>query len=150
MALTYCRLWLLPDVESVPLQQSIPPLPLLVASNHFQLKKNEEREKMTRATRWTKKISTRDDSNYGYPTTNGGMQNVSSVGICIHCTHVFARLAPICMLSWCLLTKFLHWSSVRSLLRVRCWLGRTFHCRLPSALSSSLSIPIPHMLNSSY
>ncbi len=28
------------------------------------------------------------------------------------------------MLSWCLLTKILHWSSVGSLLRVRCWLGR--------------------------
>ncbi len=37
--------------------------------------------------------------------------------------HIFARLAPICTLSQCLLTKFLHRSSVRSLLRVRCWLG---------------------------
>ncbi len=27
------------------------------------------------------------------------------------------------MLSRCLLTKFLHWSSVRGLSRVRCWLG---------------------------
>ncbi len=38
--------------------------------------------------------------------------------------HVFARLAPICMLSWCLLTKFLRRNSVESLLKVRCWLGR--------------------------
>ncbi len=37
-------------------------------------------------------------------------------------TH-FARLAPICMLSRCLFSKILHWSSVGSLLRVRCWLG---------------------------
>ncbi len=58
-----------------------------------------------------------------YPTTNGGMQNGSSVGKFTHCMHVFARFAPICMLSLCLLTKFLHRSSVGSLLRVRCWLG---------------------------
>ncbi len=49
--------------------------------------------------------------------------NRSSVGIYKRCIHVFARLAPICKLSRCLLTKFLHRSSVRSLLRVRCWLG---------------------------
>ena len=51
-----------------------------------------------------------------------------NVGKCwnAHCIHVFARLAPICMLSRCLLTKFLHWSSVGGLLRVRCWLGRQF------------------------
>ena len=51
------------------------------------------------------------------------MQNGSSVEICTHCIHIFARLAPICMLSRCLLTTFLHRSSVRSLSRVRCWLG---------------------------
>ncbi len=39
-------------------------------------------------------------------------------------THIFARLTPICMLSRCLLTKFLHRSSVESLLQVLCWLGR--------------------------
>ncbi len=38
-------------------------------------------------------------------------------------TRFLARLAPICMLSRCSLTKFLHWSSGGSLLRVRCWLG---------------------------
>ena len=41
-----------------------------------------------------------------------------------HCLHVFAHFALICMLSQSLLTKFLHRSSVRSLLRMRCWLGR--------------------------
>ncbi len=56
-----------------------------------------------------------------YPTTNGGRQNV--VGICIHFLHILARLAPICMLSWWLLTKFLHWSSGGRLLRMRSWLG---------------------------
>ena len=40
-----------------------------------------------------------------------------------HCTHLFARLAPICMLGRCLVRKFLHRSSVGSLLRVPCWLG---------------------------
>ena len=42
-------------------------------------------------------------------------------------THIaytfFASLVPICMLSRCLLAKFLHRSSVGSLSRVRCWLG---------------------------
>ncbi len=36
----------------------------------------------------------------------------------------FARFALIRMLGWCLVTVFLHRSSVRSLLRVRCWSGR--------------------------
>ncbi len=62
------------------------------------------------------------------PTTNGGMQDGSSVRICKCCIHVLARFKPICMLSRCLLTKFLHRSSVGSLLRVRCccWLGSPF------------------------
>ncbi len=33
------------------------------------------------------------------PTTNGGMQNGSSVGTCTHCMHVLACFAPIGMLS---------------------------------------------------
>ncbi len=49
-----------------------------------------------------------------HPTTNGGMQNRSSVGIHTQCVHVFARLALICMLSRCLVTKFLRRSSVRT------------------------------------
>ena len=36
---------------------------------------------------------------YDYPTTNAGMQNGSSVGICTCCIHIFARLASTCMLS---------------------------------------------------
>ncbi len=42
--------------------------------------------------------------------------------VSVACTF-FARLSPTCMLSRCLSTKFLHRSSVGSLLRVRCWLG---------------------------
>ncbi len=48
-----------------------------------------------------------------------------------HCIHVFARLAPIFMLSRCLLTKFLHRNSVGSLLRLRCWL---VGCAIPTVL----------------
>ena len=50
-------------------------------------------------------------------------KNGNSVGICTRCTHFFARLAPIRMLSRRLLTKFLHRSSGGSFLRVLCWLG---------------------------
>ncbi len=50
-----------------------------------------------------------------------------------NCIHVFGRLAPNCIL--CLLTTFLHRSSVGSLLRVRCWLGvqTLLSLRLPDA-----------------
>ena len=58
-----------------------------------------------------------------FPTNSGGVQNKSSVGTYTRHIHVFARLAPIFMLSRCLLIKFLHRNSVGSLLRVRCWLG---------------------------
>ena len=74
---------------------------------------------------------------YYCPTTNNNVQNGSLVGIYTQCIHVFAGLASICMLSRCLLTKFLHWNSVRSLLRVRCWLG---------PLYSKLSSTVPHSL----
>ncbi len=47
----------------------------------------------------------------------------------------FACLAPICMLSRCFLTKFLHRCSVGSLLRVRCWLGTRFLSFLSHSLS---------------
>ena len=57
----------------------------------------------------------------------------------VHVAHTFfARLAPICMLSRCLLTKFLHRSSVGSLLRVRCWLGNLFFFFLHSTLSCTI------------
>ncbi len=44
-----------------------------------------------------------------------------------HIAHTFLHVStPIHILSRCLLTKFLHRSSVGSLLRVRCWLGTSF------------------------
>ena len=42
---------------------------------------------------------------YADPTTNGGMQNGSSVGIHARCKQVFACLAPICVHGRCLLTN---------------------------------------------
>ncbi len=51
--------------------------------------------------------------------------------------HAFALLVPICMLSRCLLTSFLHRSSVGSLLRVRCWLGRPMYWSAHGPWSSS-------------
>ena len=53
----------------------------------------------------------------------GGVQNMRSVGMCAHCTHVFARLVSICVLSRCLGTELPHRRSGGSLLRVICWLG---------------------------
>ncbi len=53
----------------------------------------------------------------------------------VHVAHTFfARLVPICLLSRCLLTKFLHRSSGGSLLRVRCWLGSCLFFFSPSLL----------------
>ncbi len=51
------------------------------------------------------------------------VQNGGSVGIPTHRINLCARLVPTCMLIRCLLTKFLHRSSVGCFLRVRCWLG---------------------------
>ena len=61
-----------------------------------------------------------------YPTTNGGVQNGSSVGTCTHYVHVFARAALIYMPVRCLLTKFLRQRSVGCLLRVPCQLGTVY------------------------
>ncbi len=36
-------------------------------------------------------VGTADECRFDYPTTNGVVQNGSSVGICTHRTHVFAR-----------------------------------------------------------
>ena len=47
-----------------------------------------------------------------------------------HCINFLARLASTRMLNWQLLTKFLHYSSVGCLLRVRCWLGSTVYSQL--------------------
>ncbi len=75
-----------------------------------------------------------------YPTTNGGMQNGSSVEICTHCTHVFARSSQICMLSRCLLKKFLHRSSGGTLIRVRCLLGKKERKKIPPSSSFHLKL----------
>ena len=58
------------------------------------------------------------------PTTNAGMQNGSSVGIHTRCTHVFPHLAPIFVLSRCLVAKFLHRSSGGSLLKSALLVGK--------------------------
>ncbi len=71
----------------------------------------------------TQKLSTREYCSFHYPTTNGDMQNGTSVAICTHCIHVFAGLASICVLSRRLLTEFLHRSSSGSLLRVPLLVG---------------------------
>ncbi len=78
------------------------------------------------------------------PATNSGMENGSSVGMYALFIHVFARLVPICMLSRCLLTKFLHRSSVGSLLRVRCWLGKftVLHCTMDVAVERKNKNPL--------
>ncbi len=68
---------------------------------------------------------------YWYPTTNGGMQNGSSVEIRTHSLQVFARLAPICMVIGCLVTKFLHRRLVgfiNSALLVGWWCQVSFWC----------------------
>ncbi len=51
----------------------------------------------------------------------------------------FARLAPFRPLSRCLLTKFLHRSSVGSLLRVRRWLGVLRIRRQPRGMGGACS-----------
>ncbi len=59
------------------------------------------------------------------PTTNGGLQKwkLSQNGTLVHIAQAFSHvLAPIRMLSRCLVTKFLHRSSGGSFLRVgSCW-----------------------------
>ncbi len=65
-------------------------------------------------------------TNRGCPTTNGGMQNGRSWNnVYTHCirtmfVHVWCRF--VCSLG-AYYAKFLHRTSVGSLLRVRCWLG---------------------------
>ena len=59
-----------------------------------------------------------------HPTTNSGMQNKSSVGSCTHCMHVLCTFAPrfVCS-AGDYQQNFWGWSSVGTLLTVRCWLG---------------------------
>ena len=73
----------------------------------------------------------------------GGMQNGSSVGTSTHRIHVFFAHIwhPICMFSRCLVTKFLHRSSVGSLLRVCCRLG-SLSLSLPPSTSAFCSSPL--------
>ncbi len=84
-----------------------------------------------------------------YPTTNGGMQNgsLTEIHCTTHCTHIFAHLAEFCMISRCLLTIFFsHWSSVRSLLRVRCWLGMRVIQVLTRASSSNTELALVNLV----
>ncbi len=60
----------------------------------------------------------------------------------VHCVHIFAHnwCRSVRMLSRWLLTKFLHRSSVGTLIRVRCWLGKKFN--LPIFQASFLLTPV--------
>ena len=61
---------------------------------------------------------------YGNPATNGCMQKWKlSQNLYTLRTRFCMFGRRFCMLSWCLLAKYLHWSSVGILLRVCCWLG---------------------------
>ena len=62
----------------------------------------------------------------------------------------FARLAPICILSLCLLTKFLHRSSVRSLSRVRCWWSLPPPCLPPCWLVGCIITTTIRHISKSY
>ncbi len=58
-----------------------------------------------------------------YPTTNGGMQNGSSVGIYTHFIHVFFTFGADLYVQSVLINKIPASELSRSLLSVRCWLG---------------------------
>ena len=72
----------------------------------------------------------RDDAR-AQPTNAVACKNGSSVGIRTRCVHgFFCEFGDdFCMLSRCLVTKFLHRSSGESPLRVRCWLGGVHNAR---------------------
>ncbi len=59
---------------------------------------------------------------HSQPTTVACKMEAQSEHVHVACTFLHV-CAPICVLSRCVLTKFLRRSSGRSLLRVRCWLG---------------------------
>ncbi len=52
-----------------------------------------------------------------------------------HCIHVFALLAPICVLNRCSLTKCLHWGSARKFLRVTLLVGKVLQYSRFTSLS---------------
>ncbi len=61
-----------------------------------------------------------------HPTSNGGMQNGSSVGICTRCVHIFARFdADLHAQSVIINNNFCIGAQEGSLFRARCWLGRS-------------------------
>ncbi len=62
-----------------------------------------------------------------YPTTNGGAQKGSSVGICTRCIHVFfACLAPICHAQSVLVDKVSASELSRKLIRSALLVGQHF------------------------
>ena len=77
------------------------------------------------------------------PNHQRGMQNGSSIGVCTRCIHIFARLeTDLHAQSVLVRQSFLHRSSVRSLLRVRCWLGWRIEFR--SMTSETDFFPLLH------
>ncbi len=70
------------------------------------------------------------------------MQNGSLFGIYTHCIHIFVRLAPICMLSRCLLTKISASELSRKFIkRMHCWLGRRkINPLWPTPMRKSLTV----------
>ena len=77
------------------------------------------------------------------PTTNGGMQNGTSVGECTGCIHVFERLAPICMLSRCLVTKISASELSRRFVKSALLVGVSLHPRMLLSHSLLSSHPLP-------
>ncbi len=58
------------------------------------------------------------------PTTNGGMQNGSSVGICTRCVHVFARLGADVYAQSVLINKVSASELSRKFIKVASLVGR--------------------------
>ncbi len=87
---------------------------------------------------------------YAYPTTNGGMQNGSPVGACTRCMHVFARSAPSCMLSRCLVTELSASELSRKLIKSPLLVGDAwvFKTWLGNGWTLAKSPPPPSILSS--
>ncbi len=52
-----------------------------------------------------KEMQQQEEQQHHCPTTNGGMQNGSSVGVRTQCTHIFARLPAGLRAQWVLINK---------------------------------------------
>ncbi len=81
-----------------------------------------------------------------YPTTNGGMQNGGSVRISTHRIQVFARLAPICLLSRCLYYNKISASELsRKFIKGTLLVGYYYYCHwnlfLPSSPALLMVLP---------